>query len=292
MWGFLEQLRVKAGGLFDLTGGIICCAAFGSILFIFRKYIPHPSEFFPLNWFFLSLGIHKHENFNLLLDVLECNEISEPGKYSVRVKCGRETQDSSISICTDDMNKLIGDNKKKLRCSWEEKSIVFVRQRENYLFIELISHGTFSNSVIGECRIGILDIIDAKFPKKVTYCFQKDRKVVGKVLLSFYKISANIFIEETTPILFQAMINLQTDADISGNKSIYADFDKMSEKQQLIFISKALQGNLYYLENGDKDKQRMFYFRAVEITLNRLVNKEFESFSLISSQMGMVLLDE
>ncbi|KAK9172038.1 Ion channel family protein [Cryptosporidium meleagridis] len=269
MWGFIEQLRSKAGGFIDLSNGIICCAAFGSLLLIFRKYIPHPSEFFPFSWFFLKFGIHKHENFNLLLDILEGVDIPETGKYSIRIKCGRETDESSISICLEDASKFTNNLKKTFKCSWKEKRIIFVRQRENYLFIELISHGTFTSSVIGECRISIMDIIDAKFPKKVTYGIQKDRKVVAKLLLSFYRISANIIVEDTNPVLFQAMINLQTDADISGNKSIYADFDKMSEKEQLIFFSKALQGNLYYLENGDKDKLRMFYFRAVEVTINR-----------------------
>ncbi|OII73107.1 uncharacterized protein cubi_02338 [Cryptosporidium ubiquitum] len=269
MWGFIEHLRTKAGGLIDLSSGILCCAAFGGLLLIFRKYIPHPSEFFPFSWFFLKFGIHKHENFNLLLDILEGGDIPEPGKYSIRIKCGREVDDSSITTCSEDVNKMANNLKKSFKCCWKEKCIIFVRQRENYLFIELISHGTFTSSVVGECRISIMDIIDAKFPKKVTYSIQKDRKVAAKLLLSFYRISANIIVDDTNPVLFQAMINLQTDADISGNKSIYADFDKMSEKEQLVFFSKALQGNLYYLENGNKDKLRMFYFRAVEVTFNR-----------------------
>lgn len=254
MWGFVEYLKTKAGGFIDLSGGILCCAAFGSLLLIFRRYIPHPSEFFPFNWLFLKFGIHKHESFNLLLDVLEGIDIPEPGKYSVRIKCGREVDDSSITICLEDGNKMTDDLKKLLKCHWKEKCIIFVRQRENYLFIELISHGTFTSSVVGECRISIMDIIDAKFPKKVTYSIYKDRKVVAKLLLSFYRISANIIVDDTNPVLFQAMINLQTDADISGNKSVYADFDKMSEKEQLVFFSKALQGNLYYLENGNRGR--------------------------------------
>lgn len=260
MWGFLENLRAKAGGFIDLTSGILCCAAFGSLLLLFRKYIPHPSEFFPVGWFFLRFGIHKHENFNLLLDILEGVEILEPGKYSVRVKCGREADDSSTTICLDDATKDVNGLKKYLKCIWKEKCIVFVRQKENYLFIELISHGTFTSSVVGECRISIMDIIDAKFPKKVTYSIQKDRRIVAKLLLSFYRISANIIVEHTNPVLFQAMINLQMDADILGNKSIYADFDKMSEKEQLVFFSKALQGNLYYLENGNKGKLLNIFF--------------------------------
>ncbi|KAJ1613035.1 snoRNA [Cryptosporidium canis] len=252
MWGFLDNLRTRAGGFIDLTNGILCCAAFGGLLLIFRKYIPHPSEFFPISWLFLRFGIHKHENFNLLLDVLEGSEILEPGKYSVRVKCGRETDDSSTTTCLDETSKEIGI-RKSLKCIWNEKCIIFVRQRESYLFIELISHGTFTSSIVGECRISIMDIIDAKFPKKVTYNIHKDRKIVAKLLLSFYRISENIIVQDTNPVLFQAIINLQADADLVGNRSIYADLDNMSEKEQLVFFSKALQGNLYYLENGNKD---------------------------------------
>ncbi|KAJ1613572.1 snoRNA [Cryptosporidium canis] len=268
MWGLLENLRTKAGGFIDLTNGILCCAAFGGLLLIFRKYIPHPSEFFPISWLFLRFGIHKHENFNLLLDVLEGIEIFEPGKYSVRVKCGRETDDSSTTTCLDETSKEVGI-RKSLKCIWNEKRIIFVRQRESYLFIELISHGTFTSSIVGDCRISIMDIIDARFPKKVTYNIQKDRKIVAKLLLSFYRISENIIVQDTNPVLFQAVINLQADADLVGNRSIYADLDNMSEKEQLVFFSKALQGNLYYLENGSKEKLRLLYFRAVEVTANR-----------------------
>ncbi|KAH7649461.1 putative transmembrane protein [Cryptosporidium bovis] len=268
MWRLFEEIKAKTDGIFGGTGGIVCCAIFGGIFFVLRKYLPHPSEFFPFNWLSLKLGIHKHENFNIILDILDCFELQEYGKYSIRVKCGREEKETFVSTSTENTHDH-SNNNKIFSCSWGEKCIVFVRQREDYLFLELVSHGTFTNSTLGECKIRIMDIFEAKFPKKVTYNIQRGRKYIGKVTLSFYRISPNIFVDETTPVLFQAMINLQTDADIQGNKNICANFDKMSEKEQLIFFSKALQGNLYYLENGNNDKVRMFYFRAIEVTLNR-----------------------
>ncbi|KAH8739320.1 putative transmembrane protein [Cryptosporidium ryanae] len=268
MWKFVEEIKAKTDFIFGGTGGIVCCAIFGGIFFFLRKYLPHPSEFFPFNWLSLKLGIHKHENLKIILDIFDIFELQEHGKYSLRIKCGRETEETLVSTSTESTNDQL-NNIKMFNCSWGEKCVIFVSQREDYLFLELVSHGTFTNSVVGECKIGIMDIFEAKFPKRVTYSVQKGRKYIGKVVLSFYRISPNIFVDETTPVIFQAMINLQTDADIAGNKNICANLDKMSEKEQLIFFSKALQGNLYYLENGNNDKTRIFYFRAVEVTLNR-----------------------
>ncbi|KAL7069099.1 hypothetical protein ACR3K2_03560 [Cryptosporidium serpentis] len=271
MWSLINPFRYKSTTVFeDAAEGLVCCAALGGTLYFFRKHIPHPTEFPPIGWLALRFGCHNHEKFNLLLDIHECTDLPQSGKYLIKLTCGRSEAQTKTAVTKDLQDSWISRSAtdSSETCTFSQKVLVHVRQRDEFLLLELVNSGRISSSLIGTCKIRIGDLIDARFPKKVTYSFQKEYRNVAKVSVSFYKLSPNMVIEKTTPLLFQAMINTQTDADIKGH-SISIDFANMSEKDQLTFFSKILQGNLYCFESEGIDKAQMYYFRAVESLPNR-----------------------
>lgn len=144
------------------------------------KAVPRPSEYEPIASLCYYSGLHNHREFQLLVNISDIEGEFLRKRACVTLEVGNNsTTATAIPVSASGMLNNIGS-----------RASIRIRQCDSTLHIVVYKKNAVTKTEVCRLKFDVeKDIIDANFPIHRWYTLDNGAGKVGRIRLSFYKIS-------------------------------------------------------------------------------------------------------